>query len=277
MRLYYLLFLLYVGITTVNAQVKTVSFRQEDDNIVVDYEVEPIASNQYYEITLRIKYNGENTLQPKKENLKGDVGRVEASKNTSKRIYWTNILQEVPKLEGNIRVVVTADLFEIPLPKPIEKSKEVVVEVVKQPEEPPKPIIIAPSEPISKVTEPVKINTDGNKLNLTTSYIIGGVGIAALGSSLYFKSQAQKKYLNEYLGGSLSENSYTSANSLHHNYLLSAYLGAALLVGDVALTTLNYMHYKKVQQAAISNKTTSYLIINPKLSTDIGIQFSYTF
>jgi uncharacterized protein (TIGR02145 family) len=105
-RILFFIFLVF-GVATNAQKVSNISFKQEQSNIIVSYDLE---TKTTCKIDLFVSTNGGATWQGPLKKVIGDVG---AKVNTGKRSITWNVLEEFEYLRGNnILFQVRADSFD---------------------------------------------------------------------------------------------------------------------------------------------------------------------
>ena len=160
-KILFFIFLVF-GITTNAQKVSNITFKQEQSNIVVSYDLE---TKTTCKIDLFVSTNGGTTWQGPLKKVIGDVGiNISSGK---KNIIW-NVLEEFEELKGdNIKFQVKAIFGDLDTPMIMDKSK----------------IVLFGSKNFYKLKQSKKI------------WMVSALVFGAVGTGSYFLS---KNYYNQY-------------------------------------------------------------------------------
>jgi hypothetical protein len=242
--LYIVLFFICNGVYgQLYVKISDVSFRLDNNRIVIVYNLEKGPTKEEFNIGLKFVTDNNMVIIP--ESVSGDVGNnIKAGKG--KTIYW-NFDKDNLEFEGNLKAVVTAT-----------------------------PIILhsgGPGYALLSVAVPGlgdHFVDDNRVLPMVTT--IGTLGLMTFG--IIEKTQANKYYADYKQGASEEEilSLYDKANSAHHLYYLSTRIAAAAWIADIVWVYIKgKRNLSKSGPGNISSSGRGFTLN----CIDSGIQFGY--
>ena len=197
-------------------RLKIVSLEIDNSDLVVNYQLDPIEEQGYYEVSVGyLVSQQEGAVDLDKVYLSGAIGRIDYPSQRELKFRWVEALEYLQDPLGSMLIQLQVTQFGKP------KFYTVI-----------------------DCDNPPTYEWKKNK----GFWIVGGLGIAAIGSGQWMRLESNRIYNDLYVPEtdfSLGKEYYDQANQRNHWYILLTYAGAALLATDLIIFQASRKSYKK--------------------------------